>query len=147
PRGHAAVHESGAVAGLAVRLPYLRIERPKLAAVRRVEGDHTIERRREEQRVVDREWRRLELPPARRLLTLARRDRLLLGIPGERDRELRHVRAIDVAERRVFQAPGVVAVRGPVYGLLRERGGRSEREERDNPILDSHAGTARWKDL
>src|ERR1035437_6205808 len=80
PRRDAAVHEARAVARLAVRLPRLRVEGPQLATVPRVERDHAIVWRREEERVVDRQRRGLELAGARRPLAPARGNRLLLRL-------------------------------------------------------------------
>src|SRR5687768_10806981 len=61
PRRDASVNESGAVRWLP-RYVCLRVVGPELASRRRVERDDAVVRRREEERVADREWRHLKLP-------------------------------------------------------------------------------------
>ena len=115
PRGHAPVHEARAVARLAVRLPHLRVVGPVFHAGLRIERDDAIVRRGEEQRVMNGQRCGLEKPWTRRLLSLTRSDVLLACLPGERGLEPADVLAIDVGQRRVLEATGIVAVSGPVH--------------------------------
>ena len=128
------MHESRAVARLAVCFPGLRVERPQLAARARVECDDAVERRGEEQRVVNGERCCLEQAGARGFLPLAGADALLVRLPNEGRLEARHVVAVDVSERRVLEAARVVAVVGPINGTRRGllRGERSAGERGDD---------------
>src|SRR5262249_21286296 len=123
-----------------------RIKRPALRTGLGIERDHAVERRREIQRAVDDEWRRLEAapPPAVRAVG----D--VAGVEGPRNLQPRDVGPIDLRERRVAHAAGVMAVVGPSVRVCalrwflsgnREQGDYQYRERADRSRAEAtHTG-------
>ncbi len=121
PRRGAAVDESVAVVAVQFNL---RVVGPALRPRFRIEGDHAIERSREIERAVNQKRCGLETASLTVAVTLGN----VAGVESPRDFQLRNILAVDLRERRITHAAGVMAVVRPVCpGIVLRKGGNFSR--------------------